>query len=120
MKRMTVNEIKKELEGAKGERLQKLLSLYRQDPRSSVAALVKKQERKLEKLKQEYRRLEEMTEYERRYEQMDLICGIDEAGRGLWPDRWWQPRSFCRKTAGFFTSMIRKSFLPQNGRNFMM
>ena len=61
---MTVNEIKKELEGAKGERLQKLLSLYRQDPRSSVAALVKKQERKLEKLKQEYRRLEEMTEYE--------------------------------------------------------
>ena len=82
MKRMTVNEIKKELEGAKGERLQKLLSLYRQDPRSSVAALVKKQERKLEKLKQEYRRLEEMTEYERRYEQMDLICGIDEAGRG--------------------------------------
>lgn len=79
---MTVNEIKKELEGAKGERLQKLLSLYRQDPRSSVAALVKKQERKLEKLKQEYRRLEEMTEYERRYEQMDLICGIDEAGRG--------------------------------------
>ena len=79
---MTVNEIKKELEGAKGEKLQELLLFYRQDPRSSVAALVKKQERKLEKLRQEYHRLEQMTVYERRYEQMGLICGIDEAGRG--------------------------------------
>lgn len=25
------------------------------------------------------------------------VCGVDEAGRGLWQDQWWQRQLFCRQ-----------------------
>ena len=41
-----------------------------------------------EKLEQELLRLEAMKEYEKKYGAGAVVCGIDEAGRGLWPVRW--------------------------------
>ncbi|MGI6007700.1 MAG: ribonuclease HII [Ruminococcus sp.] len=79
---MTVNEIKRELEEASEGKQKELLEIYRDDPRSSVAALVKKYEKRQEKLRREMERLEKMKEYERRYGDRGIICGIDEAGRG--------------------------------------
>ena len=43
-----------------------------------------------EKLEQEMARLEAMAEYEKEYDACTYICGIDEAGRGPWQDRWQQ------------------------------
>lgn len=79
---MTVNEIKKELEEAPAEKVTELLMAYREDPRASVAALVRKYEKKQEKMRQEIKRLERMKQYEYQYEKEGIICGIDEAGRG--------------------------------------
>lgn len=35
-----------------------------------------------EKLEQEYARLERMKDFEKKYENYNIVCGIDEAGRG--------------------------------------
>lgn len=81
-KRMTVNEIKKELQEASGPKLEEMLAFCRQDARSSVRALADQYEKKQERLRLELERLEKMKQYEYRYEKEGYVCGIDEAGRG--------------------------------------
>ncbi len=62
--------------------LRELIEIYSQDERAGVKSLVVKAEKSIEKLQQERARVHAMTEFERRYPDCDLICGIDEVGRG--------------------------------------
>ena len=64
------------------KRLSELISLYREDGRAGVQALVRRGEKQLDALFQERERMREMKRYEREYAAAGLICGIDEAGRG--------------------------------------
>ena len=77
-----ISEIKKEFESAGNERLQELFAVYADDSRAGVSGLIKKYQKKLEKLELERERLEVMRQYEHQYENMGYVCGIDEAGRG--------------------------------------
>lgn len=78
----TIREIKEELQAASGTEREKLLELYREDPRSGVVSLVKKYDREKELLEKEKQRIEDMKVYENTYSHVGWICGIDEAGRG--------------------------------------
>jgi ribonuclease HII len=59
-----------------------LFEEYASDERKSVQNLLAKLRRADEKLEAERRRVEEMCSYEKEYSRYELICGIDEAGRG--------------------------------------
>ena len=80
--RKTISQIRKELECAPAEELERLCDLYGSDPRAGVGSLVEKARRRILALREEMARLDSMKEYERRYEHVGLICGIDEVGRG--------------------------------------
>lgn len=78
-----IAEIRQELETADLSAIPALLEAYRMDGRSGVQSLIGKYEKKLAALEKERARLEGMCHYEHAYEgQYELICGIDEAGRG--------------------------------------
>lgn len=77
-----ISEIRQELEQAGSAELSGLLDFYRQDPRSGVAGLVLKYEKKVMAFQKELARLEDLRRYEREYDHFTYICGIDEAGRG--------------------------------------
>ena len=78
----SIAQIKSEFEKAEERELPELLSAYQDDPRTGVAALVKRGQKKLADLAKERERLEHMREFEHRYEHLGYVCGIDEAGRG--------------------------------------
>lgn len=59
-----------------------LFSTYREDDRKGVQNLLLKLQKKEEKEEAEKKRVEDMCFYEKKYASYDLICGIDEAGRG--------------------------------------
>jgi ribonuclease HII len=63
---------------------QELITLLKQDPRISVAQLIKKWERRQAQTLLEQKRLYDLFKFERSlYEQgFELIAGVDEAGRG--------------------------------------
>ena len=69
-----------------------------------------------EKLEQEMARLEAMAEYEKEYDAYTYICGIDEAGRGLWQDRWQQEPWCCQRDAASCISTIPRSCRRNAGR----
>ena len=78
-----IAESRQELETADLSAIPALLEAYRVDGRSGVQSLIGKYEKKLAALEKERARLEGMRHYEHAYEgQYELICGIDEAGRG--------------------------------------
>lgn len=76
-----IAQIKRELSEA-GEQLEELLAFYEQDDRKGVLQLVAKYRREIEKLKKEQKRIQEMSYYEKKYSDYQVICGIDEVGRG--------------------------------------
>jgi ribonuclease HII len=78
----TLNEIREELEKARGNDLERLCALYRGDERKGVQKLLEQIRRREEKLVQERNRVEALCSYEKKYGEYGLICGIDEAGRG--------------------------------------
>lgn len=82
MIKKSIKEIKMEFEQADNESLQVLFSRYAKDERAGVASLIRKYQRLLEKEQEELLRVQEMLVYEKKYADYDLICGIDEAGRG--------------------------------------
>lgn len=82
MIKKSIKEIKMEFEQADNESLQVLFSRYAKDERAGVASLIRKYQRLLEKEQEEVLRVQEMLVYEKKYADYDLICGIDEAGRG--------------------------------------
>lgn len=77
----TIAQIKQEIAGA-GEQQEALLEQYAQDARKGVRQLVQKFRREAEKLQEERNRLEQMRTFEKKYNEYQVICGIDEAGRG--------------------------------------
>lgn len=78
----SIVEITQELELAKEEDIADILSIYEVDERTSVIKLIEKYRKQLEKLNLERLRLEKMMVYEKKYSEYELICGIDEVGRG--------------------------------------
>ncbi|MBQ9135581.1 MAG: ribonuclease HII [Lachnospiraceae bacterium] len=77
-----ISEIKGLFQAANTERLPELISLYEQDERGGVQAVIASARKKLAALEKEKARIELMKEYEYRYAQAGYICGIDEVGRG--------------------------------------
>lgn len=78
----SIAQIKEILENTDIKDLHEALNNFREDERSGVKNLVKKYDNKLEKYNLELIRLEKMHLYENKYSEFNLICGIDEVGRG--------------------------------------
>ncbi|MBQ4531369.1 MAG: ribonuclease HII [Lachnospiraceae bacterium] len=77
-----INEIREELKAANEKMLPFFIEEYKNDERAGVKALVLKAENEIKKLEAELERLKVMRTYEEKYAMYQLICGIDEAGRG--------------------------------------
>lgn len=77
-----IGSIKKHFENAAVTEYSRLIEHYMEDSRAGVAALVKKYSAKLDKYNAECERIEKLREYEEKYSDCELICGIDEVGRG--------------------------------------
>lgn len=77
-----ISQIRAEFEKAAEKDLPELLAAYGTDPRSGVASLVRRYQKRLEDLAGERERLERMRSFEHEYEHLGYVCGIDEAGRG--------------------------------------
>lgn len=82
--RVELEEIKRAFETAREEELPALIELWQKDERASIRKLAEKHQKRLDALKKERERMYALFEYERSYPQYQLICGIDEAGRGPW------------------------------------
>ena len=78
----SISDIKKEFEQADRQELAALYEKYETDERNGVVSLIAKYKKQEEKLEAERKRMEDMYIYERKYADFDMICGIDEVGRG--------------------------------------
>lgn len=78
----SISDIKKEFEQADRQELAALYEKYETDERNGVVSLIAKYKKQEEKLEAERKRMEDMYIYERKYADFDIICGIDEVGRG--------------------------------------
>ncbi|MBE5921774.1 MAG: ribonuclease HII [Lachnospiraceae bacterium] len=78
----TLKEIKEQLELTKTENLPQILSLFKEDERKNVQALIARYEKKYADYLSELARMKQMFFYERMQEGAQYICGIDEVGRG--------------------------------------
>ena len=58
------------------------LTEYEQDERSGVQAFIKRAKKLLADYETEKKRIDALCMYEKQYPDCDLICGIDEVGRG--------------------------------------
>lgn len=84
MSEKKIGEISAELKSLDVSELAGFIDTYGVDERPGVVKLVEKAKKSVEKLYAEMDRMEGLKVYERGYWQqnMQLICGIDEAGRG--------------------------------------
>ncbi|MCR5521471.1 MAG: ribonuclease HII [Lachnospiraceae bacterium] len=64
------------------DELDGLIEEYSSDGRDSVKKIIQSAQTRIAKLKAERARLEVMKFFEHKYGECELICGIDEAGRG--------------------------------------
>ena len=78
----SVKEIDESLKQVPMQYLHAALAPNRSDPRTGVRKLVEKYEKHLSDYRKELARLDAMMTYERKYADYEVICGIDEAGRG--------------------------------------
>ena len=78
----SIAQIKAELRSASADEWKDLCREYQDDSRAGVRSLIMKYRRKQEALQKERDRLFNMRQFERKYGQYEMICGIDEAGRG--------------------------------------
>lgn len=79
---LSINDIKNKLDSCTIEELSSVLNEFRNDERKGVINLVKKYDNKIEKYNLELLRLQRMRLYENKYSEYNIICGIDEVGRG--------------------------------------
>ncbi len=77
-----ISDIREELKNVSDDMLDDFIKEYGSDDRSGVQALVAQARKRQEKLAAEAERIENMRIYERKYSDYNLICGIDEVGRG--------------------------------------
>lgn len=78
----SIAQVRQEFELAGEKEWEELFSLYAEDSRSGVKNLIERYRKKQAALTAERERLHAMRSFERKYEGYELICGIDEAGRG--------------------------------------
>ena len=78
----SIAQIRQEFEQAGEKEWDSLCENYEGDGRSGVKNLIERYRKKQEALAAERERLYAMRSFERRYDEYELICGIDEAGRG--------------------------------------
>ena len=78
----SIAQIRQEFEQAGEKEWDSLCENYEGDRRSGVKNLIERYRKKQEALAAERERLYAMRSFERRYDEYELICGIDEAGRG--------------------------------------
>lgn len=78
----SIAQIRQEFEQAKEKEWEGLFGIYAEDGRSGVKNLIEKYRKRKAALAAERERLCAMRSFERRYDEYELICGIDEAGRG--------------------------------------
>ena len=78
----SIAQIRQEFEAADEREWEELFLLYAEDTRSGVRNLIERYRKKQAALAAERERLYAMRSFERKYEGYELICGIDEAGRG--------------------------------------
>ncbi len=78
----SIAQIKEEFGKADEKEREALYSMYDADARSGVQKLIASYRKKEEALRLERERLSLMKSYERKYKDAEMICGIDEAGRG--------------------------------------
>lgn len=75
-------EIKEILQAASVMELPAFINCYSADERAGVKKLVETAKKRLCVLEKEMERIERLRFYEEQYREYELICGIDEAGRG--------------------------------------
>lgn len=78
----SIAQISQEFSQAGEDRWEELCALYAGDTRAGVQNLIARCRKKKAALEKERERLRQMRKYEREYSRYNLICGIDEAGRG--------------------------------------
>lgn len=79
----SISEIKSEFDQYAPDQLQEFCKRYTADSRSGVQALIKRAHKMMDAHKRELDRIETMRVYENRFlQKYDVICGVDEAGRG--------------------------------------
>ncbi len=78
----SISEIKALFDGTPMDALPMFITAFSGDDRSGVQKLVASAQKKLEALEKEKQRIHQISEYERKYAEYELICGIDEVGRG--------------------------------------
>lgn len=77
-----ISEIKDLFAVIKEDGLKDFINEYGKDERPGVQAVIARAQKKYDKYIAELRRIDSMKEYERKYSEYELICGIDEVGRG--------------------------------------
>lgn len=78
----SIHQIKEEFAGLSIEEIPSRIELYRSDERKGVRAILASQMKKVEKYQREQERIEQMRRFEKEYASCQMICGIDEVGRG--------------------------------------
>ncbi len=79
---MTQKEIDLVLQNTPMNELRAAINAYASDPRTGVQKLLQKHEKRYNAYIGELERIDRMMLYERKYEDYQIICGVDEAGRG--------------------------------------
>lgn len=77
-----IDRIKEELKQASNDALEEVISRYASDERSGVQKLIAQARKKKELYLAECERVQAMLAYERTYSEYQVVCGIDEVGRG--------------------------------------
>lgn len=79
----SISEIRAQLQATAEDELSAFIAEYETDDRGGVQGLVETARRRIAALERERARTEALKAYEKKYgDQYQLICGIDEVGRG--------------------------------------
>ncbi len=79
----SISVIKEEFKNLTPDQILAQIALYQEDERKGVQNFLVSQQKKVDKYYQEVERIENLCKYEKEYSsQYELICGIDEVGRG--------------------------------------
>ena len=79
---MSIGEIKEIYQAACENELPEFVERFKEDTRGGVIKLVESARKRFKAYEEEKARIYALQEYERKYGEFELICGIDEVGRG--------------------------------------
>lgn len=81
-KKESIKDIKEKFSNADNDTIKHLIEYYKNDTRKGVISIINSVYARQEKEKLELTRLKKLHMYEEKYSEYNLICGIDEVGRG--------------------------------------